>query len=165
MSKTTTHGPNATAVSGVTTLSFAPAPINFATDMRVIDEGPGRVLYTDVTAPTDQKSTLRLAQTSKNNIYAGTSVDPAAFLSSREGSSTIIEIRELWKETDSADASYAGYGPVRAALTLDLPVHSMVTSLEVRKLIARVIAAVAAQGLGDLDAGVTALLHGVVQKY
>lgn len=164
MSRTLTHGPNGTPIEGLSTVTIAPAPINFAEDLRVVESGPGRVVYTDVTSPQDQPSTLRIAQQSKPNVYAGTSIDPAAFLATKQGIDTVVEIREVWSEVDSTDSTYLKLIPVRAAITLNLPVASQVTSTEVALLVNRVVAALFAQGDATIADGLTDLLHGVVEK-
>lgn len=164
MARTVSYGPNGTAVSGVSSVTFPVAPLNFAADFRKLSEGPGLVVYTDVTSPQDQPSTLRIAQSSRSNVYAGTSIDPSVFLPTKQGTDTIVEIREVWSESDSTDSTYLRMFPVRLALTLTTPNANQVSIASIERLVARAIAALAAQGKDTLDEGVSALLHGVVQK-
>lgn len=164
MAKTISYGPNGTAVAGVSDVVTTTLPLNFTADFRSIEEGPSKVVYTDITAPQDRASTLRIAQSSRANIYSGTSIDPSVFLATKRGTDTIIEVRETHEETDSTDSTYLRHYPVRAALTLTLPDASQVTADAVVRLINRLVAAVATQGDDELTAGVTALLHGVVKK-
>lgn len=165
LTKQINMGPNGTAVSGLTALTdLAISPLNYDADFRVLEEGPSRVVMTDVTSPIDQPSTLRIAQTSRANIYAGTDIDPSAFLATRKGSDTIVEFREVWEETDSVDATYRALIPVRCAITLTLPVSASVTPGMVQDLITRTFSALYEQGDALSVDGITDLLHGVVKR-
>lgn len=158
------HGPNDTAVGGLATVSLTVPPHNYDTDFRQTVSGPGLVVYTDVTSPTDQPSMLRIAQSERPNIYAGTSIDPSVFLPTKKGTDTIIEVREIWKEVDSTDLAFVRMFPVRAALTLTVPNYGSISDEDVEALVGRVVAALFDQGAATTDTGITALLHGVVDK-
>jgi len=165
MAKVLTMGPNRTPVEGITSLALSQfAPLNFVADFRAIEEGPGKVVLADVTTPVDQPSTLRIAQQSKPNVYAGTSIDPSAYLPNRKGVDTIVELKQVWAITDSEDASYLRHVPVRCAITLSLPTTSVITSEDVETLVCRTIAGMFAHADDEMDAGINALLHGVVSK-
>lgn len=164
MAKSVTYGPNGTPVDGVTAVTFAVPPLNYDADFRLVEDEPGRVLMTDLTSPQDQPSTLRITQTSRANIYAGTSIDPSVFLASRRGLDTYLEVREIWSESDSEDSTYLRHVPVRFAISMTLPESAIVTPAAVERLAARAVAALFAQGDATIDDGVSALLHGVVRK-
>lgn len=164
MSRVLTFGPNGTPVEGVTALSFTLPPLNFEADFGLIEEGVGKVIYTDLTSPQEQPSTLRIAQTSRANVYAGTSIDPSVYLANKRGTDTIVEVREIWADTESTDPSILGHAPVRCAITLTVPDSAIVTDEAVERLLARCVAAFYKQGEATPDAGITALLHGVVKK-
>lgn len=165
VSKTLSHGPSGTAIGGLATVTCAPVPINYEADMLVIEEGVGKVVYTDVTSPADRPSTLRIAQTSKPNIYTGTSIDPSVFLASKRGTDTYIEAREVWSVIDTEDSTFLQEFPVRCSLALALPDTAYVSDEDIEALVGRVIAALYAQGEATPDTGINALLHGVVKKY
>lgn len=162
--KSISHGPVDTTVDGVTSVSLTGPPLNYDADYRVIEEGPGKVVYTHVKSPADRPSTLRIAQTSKANVYAGSTIDPSVYLPSKRGLDTIIEVREVWAVTDSADAAFLQYAPVRAALTLSLPDSGVITADDILLLVKRVTAALFDQGEITAEPCVTALQRGVVQK-
>lgn len=164
MTKSLTYGPNPTAVGGLTNVTFSPAPIHFAADMVRIESGAGKVVYTDVTAPVDQPATLRIAQAFRSNVYAGTSIDAASMLPSKRGVDIVVEQKEVWLGSDTSDATYHPLMPVRCAITLNVPLAAQVTPDAVEHLIGRTVAALYAQGDGDITAGLNALLHGVVEK-
>lgn len=164
MAKVLTTGPNGTAIGGLATLTLAVPPLNYDADFRALESVPGKLVMTDITSPQDQPSTIRLAQTSRPNIYAGTSIDPSAFLASRKGVDTIVEAKEVWSITDAADPSFLQLMPARAAITLTLPVSSLVTADVVMGLVGRAVAALFAQGDATHDDGIDALLHGVLSR-
>lgn len=166
MSISLSYGPNGTAVGGVSDVNLPTAPLNYLTDFRRIDGGgeTGKVVYTDLTAPTDRPATLRIQASPRSNIYAGTSIDPSVYFPSKKGTDLVIEVKEVWAKSDSADLSFVQQAPVRAALTLNLPSDELVTIGTVKHLVSRLVAALAAQGEADLDDGLTALLHGVYSK-
>lgn len=165
MTKSVVTGTNGTAQAGITPLTFAMNPINFAADFRIIEEGPGKVVYTDVTAPQDQPSTIRIAQQGISNVYANTSIDPSVFLPTKAGTATLVQVREVWRETDSVDLLFQHDFPVSAGLTLNLPNASQVTAAMVETLVKRLVAAALyAQGVQTSGTGVAALLRGVVKK-
>lgn len=158
------YGPTSTAVGGLASITFPISPLNFVADFSAVEEGPGKVVYTDVTAPIDRPSTLRIARVVRPNIYAGTGISDAAMLPSRKGTDTVVEIKEVWELSDSLDPMFLKHLPVRAAITLNLPQSSVVTADAVERLIGRAVAAVFAQADGDMTIGINALLHDVVRK-
>lgn len=165
MAKVLAYGPNGTAVTGLEAgLTIVPAALNFDADFSVIEQDAGKVIYTDVTAPIDQPSTLRIAQTARPNVYAGTSIESSAMLPSRKGMDIVVEIKEQWVETDTVDATYYRVLPVRAALTFNVPVAAQVTPDALEHLVKRVVAALYVQGDDDMTAGLNSLLHGVIEK-
>lgn len=164
MAKTLAYGPNSTPVEGLATLTNAIAPVNFAADFRVIEDVPGKLVMADITSSLDQPSTLRIAQQSKANIYAGTTIDPSAFLANRRGTETIVDMRETWAITDSGDPAFLQLAPARAAIMLSLPTSSLITADAVMRLVNRAVASLFAQGDATPADGVNALLHGVVSR-
>lgn len=164
MTKSTSYGPNGTPVEGLASVTFTVAPLNYDADFAELESGPGKVVYTDISSPQDQPSTLRIAQSSRPNIYAGTSIDPSVFLPSRKGVDTIVEVREVWSQTDSDDSTYLKQAPVRAALTLTLPENGIVTADAVARLVQRVVAALYLQGEATYANGIDAINHGALKK-
>lgn len=165
MTKVVTYGPTSTAVAGVPSVTFPVAPVNFDADFVAIDSSkPGQVIYTDVTCPLDQESTLRITQTARPNVYAGTSVETGSMLPSKRGLDTVIELKELHKITDSDDPSFVQYAPYRVAIITNTPISEYVSATVVLHLLERAIAAFGQQGDATLNDGITALLHGAVAK-
>lgn len=164
MSRVVTRGPVGTdlAVNPTTTLTFK--ALNFPADFREIEDAPGKVVLTDITTPLDQPSTIRVAQTSRPNVYAGTTLDPSVHLPNKKGTDTIVEVREIWSETETTDPSYQRMFPVRVAITMSLPNASQVSTADATALVLRAVAALGKAGDNNITTGITDLLHGVVKK-
>lgn len=164
MSRSLAHGPNGTPVDGLSAVTYAIPPLNYDADFVAIEEGPGRVVYTDVTSAQDQPSTLRIAQQSRPNVYAGTSIDASAYLPNKKGTDTIVEVKETWSITESTDPTFLQQAPVRCAITLTLPTTAVMSYSDVQSLIGRAVAALFTQGEATAEEGLVRLLHGVVKR-
>lgn len=146
-------------------ISLTADALNFDADWRIIDEGPGRVVYTNVQSPVDQPLTLRIAQTVRPNVYAGSAIELAAQLPTRRGCDTVIELKGTWAIGDSEDATFKRMFPVRIATTMNLPLCAEITDqVVIDSLLAPMIAALAANRESTLQGGINDLLHGVVEK-
>lgn len=163
MSTTVAYGPNGTVVGGLADVVLTFDPLNFVADFRIVEEGVGKAVYTDITAPQDRPSTLRIAQSVRPNVYAGTGISDSAMLPSRKGTDTVVEIKEVWEATDSVSGAIT-HLPVRLAITANLPQSSLVTADAVERLITRALASLYSQADGDMSAGLNTLLRGVVKK-
>jgi len=164
MSKVVTFGPNSTPVEGLASLTLTMPPLNFLADYKEVDEGPGRVLYTDISSPREQPATLRIAQTSRANVYAGSTIDPMVFLPNKKGTDTIVELRQIVAVTDTEDSTFLEMFPVRIAVTTTYPDTSYLTANALESLLLQVVAAHFEQGAATVDSGLTLLSHGVVKK-
>lgn len=164
MAKTVTLGPNGTAVSGVPAVSLSVDPLNFEEDFYLLKDDPGDTIYSDGTSPVDQPATVRIATRDNANVYAGTSIDPSAFLSSRKGRDVVIQVRDVARIDDSEDATYLRMFPISAGLTISAPIDANVTPAIVQDMIERIIAAAAAATATPLSDGLSALLRGVTRK-
>jgi len=160
------YGPSGTPVAEVATgieIDTTIVALNFDSDLMIEDEGPGKVIYTDITSPSDRPSTLRIAQTVRPNVYAGSGVPETLSLASKKGLDTVIEVKEVWEFVD--DDSFATYNfPVRCAITLNVPMSQYVTTAAVQDLLTRTIAGIAAPKEDTIGTGLDRLLHRVVLK-
>lgn len=162
MAKTITTGPTDTTVAGAQSLTI-PVALNYGTDYRVLAKEPGNVVAINVTPVLDQPETLRFASRKVSNIYAGTDIDPSAFLPTRAGQDVLVQLRQTWAETDSGDVSYRKLIPMTANITLRVPSYANVTSDMVAAFAKRAFVALFEQGLND-SSGLNALMRGVLQK-
>lgn len=161
MAKVLAIGPTSTAATDVVVTGSG---VKFSVDSRRVEEAPGKAVYTDITCPLDQPETVRFSQMVRPNIYAGTSVEAAAMLASRKGCDTVVELKQMWKETDDTDPSYERLIPVRMALTMNLPLSGVVTSERVTAMLERLISYIAVEDAATIDSGIENLLHGVFTK-
>lgn len=114
-------------------------------DLRVVSESPGESLLTLVTSPVDQPCTFRTSVKDVANIYNGSDIDPSAYLPSKRGQTTYVELREVWKETDSGDPSWSKLMPVRIGISMTVPEYSGIAVLDVTTLISRAATALVFQ--------------------
>lgn len=163
MAKILSHGPVPTVAIGVDPIGISATPINFS-DMLVLEEGPGKTVYTDLTSPADRPSTTRFTVSSKANIYAGSSIDSSVWLPSKKGTEIYVELRQVWAVTDSVDLTYHKEFPVRAALALSVPETGVIEAADVWDLALAAFISLYANRDNDGDAGINALLHGVTEK-
>lgn len=163
MAKTIATGCTDTAFSGSTTLTVPIPGLNYPVDYRVLSNVPGEVVLTNVTAPVDQPEIARFAQRAKSNVYLGTDIDPSAYLPVRNGTSTLVELRQTLVETDSTDATYRKLIPMRVAVTIDLPSYGNITDAIVLALAERGIALLFEKGVVDAT-GFKAFQRGILKK-
>lgn len=137
--------------------------LNFGEDLEILSEQPGEIVYTNVTAPTDQPEVIRLARRQIANIYTGTSIDPSAYLPTRRGVHLLGEVRQTWVETDSVDSAYRRFMPLRVTIGISAPAYGNIASSDVMDLVHRAAASLYSRG-DDTDAGMARLLRGVLRK-
>lgn len=141
MAKTIAKGPTDTAFSGSTTLTVPIPGLNWTTDFRPLSKVPGEVVAVNVTCPVDQPETIRFSQRKIANVYNGINLDPAVHLPVKAGTATLIELRQLWVETDSVDTTYRKVIPVKVGITLTLPAYGNVTATMCLDTLKRAVAA------------------------
>lgn len=158
--------PDITPVPEGTPITLSFSALNFPADWRAIEEAPGKVVYTNIQAPIDQPCTLRIAQVARPNVYSGTGIEPSAQCATKRGCDTVVELKMVWKLTDSGDPTFVQYLPVRVALTMNLPVNSSITADNVlADAILPLLGGIASSATDmGLQPGLTELLHGVVEK-
>lgn len=163
MAKVIAIGPTDTVVAGHAQNDVVAPALNFEADFRVISEVPGEVILTNVTCPIDQPETLRFAQRKVANVYSGTDIDPSAYLPSRQGTSTVVQLRQVAAETSTTDEAYRKSLPMSCGITFTVPSYVAVTPAMVLDLVERTVSALFEQAV-DSDSGIDALLHGVMKK-
>jgi len=164
MTKQVNYGPNGTDVPAIGTIDLAVEPINFDADFLPLVDDPGVNIYVDATAPVDRPSTLRFATRDVANVYAGGSIDPTVYLSSRKGRDIVVQAQEIHAITDSVDTDYLRMYPIKATMTLSAPLDANVDAAVLVHMIHRLLAACAANGEDGIAIGLAALLRGVTAK-
>lgn len=163
MAKTIAVGYTDTAIGGFASLAPSLGVLNWGVDLKTLSKVPGEIVASNVTSPTDQPETIRLAQRKVSDVYAGTSIDPLGYLPSRQGTSTLIELREVWVETSSTDETYRKYIPFRCGLSFTLPIYGGITAAMAQTAVLRTVAALFERATSDTT-GMTAIQRGVLNK-
>lgn len=162
MAKTVAMGYTDTAIDGFTSLDVSCAALNFEEDFEVESAVPGEVIAKNVKAPVDRPETIRWTQRKVANIYAGNSdIDVSAYLPSRQGTSTLIELRNITEETSSTDDAYRKLIPMRVGLSFTLPSYSGITAAMAKDQILRCVAAMFDQA-DVTDARIASLQRGIM---
>lgn len=163
MTKEIAVGYTDSAISGFTSLAPSLPCINWPVDFRQVSADSAELVLTNVTSPVDQAETFRFAQRKVSNVYAGTDIDPSAYLPNRQGTSTLIELRETWMETSTTDETYRKAIPVRVGISFTLPMYGNITAVQALGLVLRCAAAVFDYKTAD-STGMVSILRGVLTK-
>lgn len=162
-------GPENSSIEGITEGGTLTLPVlDFKKDFRVLESGPGLWKVTDLTSPKTQPSTIRIAQTVRANIYAGTQIDPSMFLANKEGVDTIIELREVGLVSNEADPLESKQVPFRLAITWTDPMTDGFTYSQFERAVLRALAFAYDQQVTDETrevSGISALQHRVLAKF
>lgn len=163
MTKSIATGYTDTAIAGNPAMTVTVGKLNYLSDFRKSSVSPTEVLATNVTCPVDQPETIRISQKPITNIYANLDVDPSGYLPNKKGTATLLELREIWVETDSVDATYRKYIPAKVGITLQLPQYAGVTAAMAQTLALRAFSLILELGVVDTT-GMDALMRGVLAK-
>lgn len=139
MAKVISKGYTDTPVSGVPSLTFPRAVLNFGADFRVKSNQPAEIVLTNITSPVDRPEQIRLASSSIANIYSGTSIEPSLAAPTKRGVSVLAQVTDIISVTDSADPDYRIDLPVSYHLVLKIPVNENLTSALIQEGLGRMI--------------------------
>lgn len=150
-----------TAISGVTELDFPRGLLNFEADWRIKSNSGKEAVLVNITSPMDAQESIRVAFTEVANIFNGTGVERSPYDLSTKGVNMLVQLNEVWTETDDADAEYVVKKPASIHLVGKLPSHSMVTGARVEAMIGRLVSGLYETGLLTTDR-LTAMLRGTL---
>lgn len=147
MAKSVDYGYTDTAIEGVTPpVNLAKGLVNFGVDWREIPNGKGEFLIKNITSPTDQEERIRIAFTDIANVYNGSGISSAYQSPSVKGASVLIQLNEVWSETDDTDLTYRVDVPFQAHVVLKFAKANFVTAAAVETAFARLVAALYESG-------------------
>lgn len=158
MSKTINVQHTDTPISGVSSLNFSRGLINFGADFRVKSHSDNEEVITNLTTPLDYPETVRWSVTNVDP-YKGTNISPNLRLPSKQGISLLAQVNEVWKVTDTADATLEYALPVSAHLVVKAPNHSSITADMILTLIGRLVSSLYDTGSTE-STRLSALLRG-----
>lgn len=172
MTKTITPGPDNTwdTSAGNAHVDFPVNCPDWDGEFAIVSQSPTEIVYTDLTSPTDQPSTRRLAVRKIANIYAGTDVAPSQQLANRAGRQILLELREMWKETSDTDDSYVSYGPARFTAGITVPAGWELTPDDVKNAFVRMLSTFAVHntdemGSDPVNEGIKPLLRDALPRH
>lgn len=148
MSKVISTGYTDTAISGVTSLEFPRAILNFEQDFRVKSNNSGKeVVITNITSPIDRPENIRIAYTDIANVYSGTGVEPSILAPSKRGVSILAQVTDVLSVTDTTDADYRIDLPISAHMVIKVPSNDNITAAVVQTLVGRLLSSLFDQGV------------------
>lgn len=160
MATVVTKGYTDTPISGVSSLTFPRAILNFEKDFRVKSNTAGKeVVVTNLTCPPDIPEKIRFQYTELNNIYAGTGIEPSVSSPTKKGASVLVQLTDIKSVTDSADPDYRIDLPMSYQLVVKVPISGQITAADIREGLGRLLSALYDSGVTD-DARLNALLRG-----
>lgn len=166
MAKTLNWGFTDTPISGVSSLAFPRALLNFEADFATKEDtatkGNPKLTLTNLTAPLDRSEEIRYMEERVNNVYSGTSIDPKVQSPNRSGTQLYVAVDDVATVFDSDDPTYRVDLPVHTHIVIRVPNDALVTGDIVQAHIGRVISAL--YSTGSLSTGrIAKLLRGALQ--
>lgn len=129
-----------TPVTGGTTPSITVPSLNYVSDFRVTADDPGECRITNLTSPIDQPERFRFAFNDVADVYRNAGIDPTLFYQSRRGTQILCQLTDVYKVTDTVDASYLAMLPVTAHMVLRVPNNDLINADIAMGLIGRMLA-------------------------
>jgi hypothetical protein len=99
----------------------------------------GEATLENTTVPLGYGESIRFASKDVKNIYNSTNVDASLQAPTKRGRSILISLDEIWKETDSADATYEVALPMHGHIVLRVPNNSTLTYDDVLAFFERLV--------------------------
>lgn len=127
MAKTLSTNYTDTAISGATKITLTVPTLNYGKDFRVKQDEPNEAIITNLTSPIDQPERLRWAHSDVADVYRNSGIDPTMYYASRRGTQILVQLTDVFKVTDSADASYEALLPVSCHLVIKVPNNDLIT--------------------------------------
>lgn len=129
-----------TAMDGVTTLPLNRGLVNFGADWaQVPSSKKGEVLLTNITCPQGFPERFRYSSAKVANVYANSGISSAYHLPSSDGTKVLVQLTEVWNQTDDADASVDKRAPISGYIVLTYPNDKIVTAARMETFIARLL--------------------------
>lgn len=164
MAKSIATGYTDTAISGNPAMTVTVGKLNFGVDYLVQPgSSTSEVNLVNATSPRDQQETIRFAQKSVKDIYTGTDIESDARVSVKGGLDTLLELRGVWLETDSVDATYRKLIPYKVGLQFRMPNYSSVTPAMALAQVLRAYGLAFETGT-TTEAGINRILHSNLMK-
>lgn len=162
MAKVKSMGYTDTPVSGVSSLTFPRAILNFDKDWRVKSNNAGKeVVLTNITSPVDRPEKIRIAYTDVANVYNGTDIEPSVAAPTKRGVSILAQVTETISVTDDANPDYRLDLPVSFHLVIKVPASAEITAADVQNGIGRLLSSLYDTGVSSTSR-LEAILRGAL---
>jgi hypothetical protein len=143
------------------TRSVALQDLDFANDFAKMSDERDEAIVTNVDCPVAYPETMRFMTEDVANIYRGTGIDPSLYSNVKQGKKILVTLRDTWKISDSADASYEVALPLSGNLTLRVPNSGDIATSDLYHFCVRLISGIF-QETGNPDGTrIVELLRGV----
>lgn len=158
MAKVINKGYTDTPVSGVTSLTFPRAILNFKADFRVKSDQPNEVVLTNITSPVDRPEQIRVAFSNIANVYSGTTIESSVAAPTKRGVSILCQVTDIISVTDSSDPDYRIDLPVSYHVVIKVPANENLTTTLIQEGLGRMIS-----GLFDTGSTTLARLEALIR--
>lgn len=150
-----------TPTTPVTEREFAPDPLNFGADYRVLREGANEVVLTNISAPLNDPETIRVAFTEIADVFKGTSVEPTSSaipdnVAMKRGCSLLVQMNGVGADTNGARFPYSAH------LVLKVPYGPDPEAADIEKILQRLIGTLYSTGDEEMTSRVDSLLRGAL---
>lgn len=139
MAKVINKGYTDTPVSGVTSLTFPRAILNFKEDFRVKGNQPNEAVLVNITSPVDRPESIRIASSNITNVYTGTSIEPSLCAPTKRGISVLAQVTDIISVTDDTDPDYRIDLPVSYHVVIKIPANENLTSTLIQEGLGRLV--------------------------
>lgn len=99
----------------------------------------GEATLTNTEIALGYNESIKLSSRNVKDVYANTDVDRSLYAPTRKGRSLMISLDEVWKETDSADATYEVALPMHGHIVLRVPNNSTLSYDNVLAFLQRLV--------------------------
>lgn len=141
MAKTLNWGFTDTPISGVSSLNFPRALLNFGADFAEKEDRPGKLDLTNMTSPLDRAEIIKYECSDLKNIYQDTSIDPKVQSPNRKGVRLHIRVEDVASVTDSTDPTYRVDLPISTTIIVRVPADALITGAIVQEHLGRAVSA------------------------
>lgn len=148
-----------TPISGATDKNKLLSKINYSADFALKVRSANEAILTNLTSPVGFPEQFRTGITIHPNVYKNTGIDPNFYPPSRQGTSVLSGVSEVWSVTETTDPAFKIALPVSAHLVIKTPQSEYITSADVEALIIRLLSTLYGQNSSGLER-ITALLRG-----
>lgn len=146
-------------ISGATDVTKSLAKINYSTDFTIKSRTANEAILTNLSSPIGFPEQQRTGFTIHPNVYKNTGIDPNFYPPSRQGTSVLSGISEVWTVTETSDPTFKIALPVSAHLVIKTPQSEYINSDDIEELVLRLLTTLYGQNSGSLER-ITALLRG-----